>query len=69
MKPEQREAMARALHRADVEPRIFDPHWNVMSFDGLSDEARAYWYRLADTALRTVREHEMRAYVARVMEG
>ena len=46
-----REVIARALHRADVEPRRFDPHWNVHQFDDLSDPATVYWYRLADAVI------------------
>lgn len=49
-----RDEMARALHRADVEPRRFDPHWNVHEWDEISDEARAYWYRLADALMPLV---------------
>jgi len=46
-----REIIARALHRADVEPRRFDPHWNVHEFDDLSDPAKVYWYRMADAVI------------------
>lgn len=50
-----REAIARALHRADVEPRRFDPDWNVREWDELSDPAKVYWYRLADAAIDAAR--------------
>ena len=46
-----RDEIARALHRADVEPRRFDPHWNVHEWDELTDEAREYWRRLADALI------------------
>lgn len=49
-----RDEIARALHRADLEPRRFDPHWIVHEWDEISDEARDYWYRLADAILRIV---------------
>ena len=49
-----RDEIARALHRADLEPRRFDPHWIVHEWDEISDEAREYWYRLADAALRVM---------------
>ncbi len=51
-----RERLARALHRADVEPRRFDPHWNVHEWPELTDEAREYWRRLADAIMLIVRE-------------
>ncbi len=50
-----RERLARALHRADVEPRRFDPHWNVHEWPELTDEAREYWRRLADAMMLIVR--------------
>lgn len=59
-----RERLARALHRADVEPRRFDPHWNVHKWDELTDEAREYWRRLAD-ALTAERERADRAEAER----
>ena len=53
-----REVIARALHRADVEPRRFDPHWNVHEWDDLSDPAKVYWYRLAEAAIDAARGKE-----------
>lgn len=46
-----RDEIARALHRADIEPRRFDRDWIVHEWDEISDEAREYWYRLADALL------------------
>lgn len=51
-----RDEIARALHRADLEPRRFDPHWIVHEWVEISDEAREYWYRLADAARREKEE-------------
>jgi len=49
-----RDEIARALRRADLEPRRFDQHWIVHEWDEISDEAREYWYRLADAAQRVM---------------
>lgn len=51
-----REVIARTLHRADVEPRRFDPDWNVREWDELSDPAKVYWYRLAEAAMPIMRK-------------
>lgn len=51
-----RERLARALHRADVEPRRFDPHWVAHEWAELTDEAREYWRRLANALMPIVRE-------------
>lgn len=49
-----RDEMARALHRADIEPRRFDRDWIVHEWGEISDEARAYWYRLAGALMPIV---------------
>lgn len=51
-----RDEIARALHRADLEPRRFDPHWIVHEWPELTDEAREYWRRLADALMPIVRK-------------
>jgi hypothetical protein len=48
---ERIDAIARAMHAADVEPRKFDAHWNVRPFDEQHDEAKQWWYRMAAAAL------------------
>lgn len=65
-----RDEIARALHRADTEPRRFDRDWIVHEWDEISDEAREYWYRLAGALLpiieRAVREAAIAGWAARV---
>lgn len=58
-----RDEIARALHRADVEPRRFDPHWNVHEWDELTDEAREYWRRLAGALMPIVERAVERAVI------
>jgi hypothetical protein len=54
-----REVIARTLHRADVEPRRFDPHWNVHEWDDLSDPAKVYWWQLADAVIDALEKMEV----------
>lgn len=68
-----RERLARALHRADVEPRRFDRHWNVHEWDEISEEAREYWRRLAGALMpiveRVAREVLHDAITAATFDG
>jgi hypothetical protein len=56
---ERIEAMARAMHAADVEPRKFDPHWIVRDFDELNCIAKGWWHRMATAALAAAGVEEM----------
>lgn len=64
-----RDEIARALHRADIEPRRFDRDWIVHEWDEISDEAREYWYRLADALLPIVERVAKYAAIAGINEG
>lgn len=61
-----REIIARALHRADVEPRRFDPHWNVHEWDDLGDPAKVYWWQLAEAVMRALESMRATAAMERV---
>lgn len=56
---ERIEKMARAMHAADVEPRMFDPHWIVRGFDELNCIAKGWWHRMATAALAAAGVEEM----------
>jgi len=56
-----REVIARALHRADVEPRRFDPHYYVHEWDDLRDPAKVYWHRLADAVIDALEKMDVTA--------
>lgn len=56
---ERIEAMTRAMHAADVEPRKFDPHWTVRDFDELNCIGNGWWHRMATAALAAAGVEEM----------
>jgi hypothetical protein len=58
---ERIEAMARAMHAADVEPRRFDPHWTVRDFEELNCIGKGWWHRMAIAALAAAGVAELEA--------
>lgn len=50
-----REVIAQALHQTDVAPKRLDPNYLVHEWPQLKDEAREYYYELADAVIDAAR--------------